>query len=160
MKDYKILDACCGGRQFWFDKEHSNTIYADFRLMPPKVVGHGIHERIRRCVPDIVHDFRKMPFADETFNIVFFDPPHLFVGENSFTAQSYGRLEKKTWKSDLSKGFDECFRVLKLDGVLIFKWSEHDIPTSEVLKLSKQKPLVGHHSGKAHMTHWFTFMKI
>src|SRR4030067_1040132 len=33
-----ILDACCGGRQFWFDKENPNVLFADWRVMPPKVL--------------------------------------------------------------------------------------------------------------------------
>lgn len=27
----KILDACCGSRMFWFDKENPDTIYMDCR---------------------------------------------------------------------------------------------------------------------------------
>ena len=30
-KDKFILDACCGGRCFWFNKEHPNTLYVDIR---------------------------------------------------------------------------------------------------------------------------------
>ena len=36
-----ILDACCGGRQFWFDKENPNVLFADQRVMEPKIVGSG-----------------------------------------------------------------------------------------------------------------------
>jgi len=89
-----------------------------------------------------------------------FDPPHLFVGENSFMAQSYGRLNRKTWRNDIKSGFGECFRVLKKYGVLVFKWSECDIPLKEVLSLTSEKPLFGHPSGKAQKTHWVCFMKM
>jgi len=27
----KILDACCGSKMFWFDKEHNETCYVDKR---------------------------------------------------------------------------------------------------------------------------------
>ena len=27
----KILDVCCGGRSFWYDKKNENTIYMDIR---------------------------------------------------------------------------------------------------------------------------------
>ena len=74
-------------------------------------------------------------------------------------AQSYGRLDKQTWKEDLSKGFAECFRVLKDEGILIFKWNEYDVPLKDVLALTDQKPLFGHPSGNAQKTHWVTFMK-
>ena len=74
-------------------------------------------------------------------------------------AAMYGVLDK-TWKEDLQKGFAECFRVLKPDGVLIFKWCEYEIPLREVLALTPFKPLFGHPSGKMQKTHWVTFMKI
>jgi hypothetical protein len=160
IENKKILDACCGGRQFWFNKEHSDVLFIDNRVMPPKKVGTGKDERIRKCLPDKVMDFRKMDLPDNYFRLVVFDPPHLFLGENSFMAQSYGRLDKQSWRQDLKMGFNECFRVLKEDGILIFKWNECDVPLSEVLKLTDQKPLFGHPSGKSQKTHWLCFMKM
>jgi len=154
-----ILDACCGGRQFWFDKNNKSVLYADCRVMQPKIVGSGKDARIRKCLPEKVMDFRNMDIGDNTFLLVVFDPPHLFLGENSFLAQSYGRLDKKTWKEDIKKGFLECFRVLKENGILVFKWNECDIPLKEILKLTEYKPLFGHPSGKAQKTHWVCFMK-
>lgn len=59
----------------------------------------------------------------------------------------------------LAKGFKECFRVLKPGGFLIFKWNETDIKVSEVLKLTPEKPIFGHISGKRSNTHWICFMK-
>jgi hypothetical protein len=50
-------------------------------------------------------------------------------------------------------------RVLKPDGVLIFKWSEYDIPADKVWKAIGQKPLFGHHSGKKSRTFWACYMK-
>lgn len=51
------------------------------------------------------------------------------------------------------------FQVLEDEGILIFKWSEVDIPLKEILKLTPQKPLFGHRSGKNMNTHWVCFMK-
>ena len=56
-------------------------------------------------------------------------------------------------------GFREAMRVLKPDGVLIFKWSEYDIPAEKVWRSIGQNPLFGHHSGKKSTTFWGTFMK-
>ena len=156
----KILDACCGGRAFWFDKENPNVLFIDQRVMEPTIVGNGKNARIRKFLPDKVMDFRKMDIDNNSFKLVVFDPPHLFVGKNSFTAKIYGKLEKKTWKDDLRKGFSECFRVLMSDGILIFKWNEYDIPLKEILKLTEYKPLFGHPSGKTNKTHWVCFMKV
>ena len=44
-------------------------------------------------------------------------------------------------------------------GFLIFKWNETDIKVSEVLKLTTEKPVFGHISGKRSNTHWICFMK-
>jgi ubiquinone/menaquinone biosynthesis C-methylase UbiE len=74
-------------------------------------------------------------------------------------AQSYGRLERDTWRDDIRLGFSECFRVLKKNGILIFKWNECDILLKDILELTPEKPLFGHPSGKAQKTHWVCFMK-
>ena len=155
----KILDACCGGRMFWFDRNNPDALFADNRIMQPEIVGNGKHGRIRKCLPDKIMDFRKMDLPDNSFKLVVFDPPHLFLGDKSYMKKTYGALDKKTWKDDLREGFAECFRVLQDDGVLIFKWNECDIPIKEILKLAPYNPLFGNQSGKASKTHWVCFMK-
>ena len=110
--------------------------------------------------PDIEMDFRAMPFEDETFHAVVFDPPHLLhAGDKSWLALKYGKLGQD-WRSDLALGFAECFRVLKPNGMLIFKWNETQIKVREVLALTDQKPWFGHPSGKRANTHWIGFMKM
>ena len=155
----QILDACCGGRAFWFDKSNPAVVFADRRVMEPEIVGKGIDARVRKCLPDVVMDFRKMDFPNESFQLVVFDPPHLFLGENSYMAKCYGSLNRATWQEDISKGFSECFRVLKIGGILIFKWNECDVLLKDVLKCTEEKPLFGHPSGKSQKTHWLCFMK-
>jgi len=92
--------------------------------------------------------------------LAVFDPPHLVkAGENGWMAKKYGKLNSN-WKSELAKGFSECFRVLDDFGILIFKWNETQIKVSEILKLTDVKPLFGHISGKRSNTHWICFMKI
>lgn len=153
-KEARVLDVCCGGKMFYFDRESKDVLFLDERVVQPRMVGKGKHGRIRSVLPDKVADFRSLDIPDESYSLVVFDPPHFTsLGENSFTAQTYGRLNKKTWKEDLSKGFSECFRVLKPDGVLIFKWNEYDILVKEVLALSIVKPLFGHRVAKTQRTH-------
>lgn len=107
--------------------------------------------------PDIIADFRNIPFDDNTFSMVVFDPPHLLkVGENSWLAKKYGKLSD-TWPQDLKKGFNECMRVLKPYGTLIFKWNEQQIKLSEILKCFSNKPIFGN---KRADTHWLVFMKV
>ena len=160
--DKKILDATCGSRSIWFNKHHSAAVYMDKRQEKGVRIwksGHGESERILDVTPDVVADFTKMPFEDESFHLVIFDPPHLLsISETAWLAKKYGRLDD-SWPQMLHDGFRECMRVLKPNGVLIFKWSEYDIPAAEVWKAIGQKPLFGHHSGKRSKTFWACFMK-
>jgi SAM-dependent methyltransferase len=159
-KEKRIIDVCCGGRMFWFDKENPDVLFVDIRPAEKFTTGLGKHKRNRSIRPDKVMDFRKLDIKAESFSLVVFDPPHLAsVGSNSFTARTYGRLDKQTWRDDLRKGFSECFRILKPNGVLIFKWCEYEIPLREVLALTSVKPLFGHPSGKQQKTHWISFIK-
>lgn len=159
--DKLILDACCGNKMFWFQKDQPETLYIDKRRVDPMTVGKGKNARQFSVGPDHVMDFRNMDLENESFKLVVFDPPHFTsLGEKSYMGIKYGRLDKKTWREDLRKGFAECFRVLKNEGVLIFKWNEHDIRLSEILPLVDYNPLFGHPSGKAQKTHWVTFMKV
>jgi hypothetical protein len=151
-----ILDACCGSRMFWFDKENPNVTFADKRT-ESHVLCDGRQVEIN---PDIEMDFRDMPISDNSYKLVVFDPPHLKnLGKNSWMAKKYGILSA-TWQDDIRKGFSECMRVLEPNGILIFKWNETQIKVSEILKLTDYKPLFGHKSGKQSNTHWICFMKI
>ena len=150
-----ILDVCCGSRMFWFDKNNKNVIFVDIRSE-----NHVLCDNRKLSIdPDIIADFRELPFDDDQFDLVVFDPPHLEkLGVDSWMAKKYGVLFP-TWENDIRDGFSECFRVLKKSGILIFKWNEDQILTSKILSLTDYKPLIGHISGKRAKTHFITFMK-
>lgn len=159
MTDKHILDACCGGRMFWFDKHHSNAVYIDNRTLEPTKMSNRATLEVK---PDWVMDFRDMTFDDNSFALVVFDPPHMLrAGDKSYLAKKYGYLNPDTWQDDLRAGFAECFRVLRPQGTLIFKWNEAHIPVSEVIKLAPVQPLFGNRAaGKNLKTHWLVFMKL
>ena len=99
--------------------------------------------------PDVIGDFTDIPYADNWFNMVVFDPPHLIhAGKTSWLALKYGTIEGD-WKDMIRKGFKECLRVLKKDGVLIMKWSSDQISTKDVLQVLPMQPLFGHRRGKS-----------
>ena len=151
----QILDACCGSRMFWFDKEHPAAVFMDNRSFAQNLCDGRRFE----VKPDLIADFREIPFPDESFRLVVFDPPHLTnAGPTSWTRLKYGCLDKD-WPQVLHDGFWECMRVLKPYGTLVFKWSEVDIPLREVLAAIRAEPLFGHRSGKNMNTHWMCFMK-
>lgn len=121
--------------------------------------GHQDGKRLLRIEPDEFLDFRALPYPDESFSLVAFDPPHLErAGPKSWLAAKYGKLSNN-WRDDLSRGFAECFRVLRPDGTLVFKWNEVQVPVTEVLALTPHPPLFGHLSGRKGLTHWLVFMR-
>ena len=153
-----ILDACCGSRMFWFQKNQPNTIFQDIREYDK---GYIDNRPNRELHPDKIGDFRKMDFKDKTFKLIVFDPPHLIgKGMGSRMTRTYGELNKDTWKEDIKKGFEECWRVLDDFGVLIFKWNDSSVKRKEVLETIGKTPLFGHPNGSKIPTHWFCFMKI
>ena len=147
----KILDVTCGSRTIWFNKTHPAAVYCDSRRESYTGIWKSTkNDSERQCViaPDIQCDFTDLPFADNTFSLVVFDPPHLkHIGENVWLRKKYGALGED-WPKMLHDGFRECMRVLKPDGVLIFKWAETQIPAGEVWEAIGERPLFGHRSGK------------
>ena len=156
-----VLDACCGSRMFWFDKRDPRGLFVDKRreshTLPDISSKGGSRELV--VDPDIQCDFTALPFPDESFPLVVFDPPHFERnGSSGWVGLKYGTL-KGDWREMLRAGFAECFRVLKADGTLIFKWCDDEIPVSQILALTPERPLFGHKSGKQQKTHWVTFLK-
>lgn len=157
----RVLDACCGSRMFWFDLQHPDALFVDNRRethVLPDISSTG-GSRLLVVDPNIQADFTQLPFRDEQFHHVVFDPPHLIRnGKKGWLAKKYGKLEGD-WREDLRRGFAECFRVLKPNGTLVFKWCEEEVPVSEILQLAVRKPLYGNRSGRTAKTHWIVFLK-
>lgn len=158
-----ILDACCGSRMFWFNPNNPAVIYCDNRSLDTQAIwksGNGKSVRYCTVAPDVMADFRALPFPDESFWHIVFDPPHLRnVGDTAWMAKKYGKLPKE-WKQYIHDGFIECWRVLKTNGTLIFKWNESQIPVRDVIDAIGIYPLYGHKSGRASKTHWMAFVKM
>lgn len=158
-QDKFILDATAGYRMMWFDKHHPNALYVDSRP---------------ECEPDQVANYTKLPYPDESFKLIVFDPPHIVKSgnNNSNMQRCFGRLEAETWESDLRKAFAELWRLLKPEGVLIFKWNNRYIQSDRVLALAPVAPLFYQVSSSKDAksdkgnrvrlvsTLWFCFMKI
>ena len=160
----KILDATCGAKQMWFQKNHPLVTYLDKRN------GKYIHwdkknaeRRVININPDVVGDFTNLDFEDNIFDMVLFDPPHIIAKKetNARVVNRYGILNKDNWKQTLSKGISELFRVLKPEGVFVLKWCENTISVDEIIKLSPYPPLFGSNTkSKGHTANfWILFIK-
>lgn len=154
MAEKVILDMTAGSRMMWFDSENENAVFMDKRYID-ETLCDGRELVIH---PDVKADWTDgIPFNDETFNLVLFDPPHLIhAGNNSWLAKKYGSLDSDNWRSVINDGFNEAMRVLKKHGTLVFKWNESQIALPEILKSIKYQPLFGQ---KRQKTHWLVFMK-
>lgn len=153
--EVSVLDACCGSRMFWFDRKDSRALFVDIRSERHLAADCSAMNGEREIVvePDIVADFTALPFPDNQFWHVVFDPPHIQRnGDTSWTLKKYGVL-RGNWREMIAKGFAECFRVLRPNGTLVFKWNE------EILSLTPQKPLYGSRYGKHFKSHWIVFQK-
>lgn len=147
----------------WFDRQHPDVVFGDKRSETITVTdrshGNASGTRTLRIEPDTLIDFRALPYQDDSFKLVAFDPPHLErAGPRSWLAAKYGKLSDN-WRDDLRMGFAECFRVLATDGVLVFKWNETQVKVRDVLALTPVQPLFGHPTGRKGLTHWLVFMK-
>lgn len=84
-----ILDVCCGGKMFYFDKNDPRVLFQDVREESMTLCDGRTFE----VKPDIIGDFRSMAFADCSFSLVVFDPPHLIrnIDESTDTPPADGR---------------------------------------------------------------------
>jgi hypothetical protein len=160
MNNKFILDACCGARMFWNNKHQPNTIFIDCRK---EEKGYNDYRKNREINPDMIMDFRDLKFPDKRFKLIVMDPPHILSASKNFRmARDYGILNKETWKEDIKKGFEECWRVLEDYGILTFKWNENSIKRKEILEVLGRNEclLYGNLMMSKIPTHWFVFMKL
>lgn len=118
----KILDATAGNRSIWFDPDHIDAIFMDIR---PEVS------------PDIVGDCTKTEFPSFYFDLIVFDPPHVSLSKNNIGifGEKYGRLPAKEIRDLVKNAFKEFHRILKNEGLVMFKWNDHDQKLPKILKL-------------------------
>jgi len=145
-----ILDSTAGKRMMWFQKNYEETIYMDIK---------------REVKPTIVADFRALPFQNEVFDLVVFDPPQRYYGNGIFY-RKWGNLRSELIIPTLYKASRELFRVLKTGQFLILKWCTVAKELNRILTVFPYKPLFGQRtSGKKYyrdtsQTYWVTFQKI
>lgn len=152
----KILDVCCGGRMMWFDKNHPSAVYMDKRILEKGNVPNCSGFEVK---PDIIGDFTNMPFYDNQFKLVVFDPPHADILMSSLIGKKYGTVKGVNVLDMLRDGFKECWRVLDNEGTLIFKWNEVKYSIKQLRETFPSDPAFGHTTAKSGKTIWITFFK-
>ncbi len=161
----RILDATVGSRSIWYQKNNPFTVFVDKRCGTEYSVSENSkfsNNRVIKIYPDIRAVWQNLPIKSSSFDMVVFDPPHLFKDRGkklSLMSKRYGVFYNDSWRQELSNGLIELFRVLKNEGTFIFKWNDTDIPVEEPLKLFPYPPLFGSRTGQKNKTHWIVFIK-
>ena len=141
----------------WFDKKNEDVVFCDKRI---HTSGYIKQQPNFSIIPSVQCDFRYLPFKDCSFHLISFDPPHITdVSLFSIMGKKYGTINSNTWESDLKMGVDECFRCLKPNGTLVFKWNEARISIKDVISAIGRSPMFGHTTAKSGKTKWMCFMK-
>lgn len=148
-----VLDPCCGHKSFYFEPDNAPVLFCDNRRISTTLCDGRSFD----VSPDLVADVTKLPFDNEAFALVVFDPPQLVRG-NGWQVTKYGKLPKD-WKAWMTRAFSECWRVLRPNGTMIFKWNSYSIALKEILKCAPVKPLLGNRKPKSSKTHWLVFFK-
>lgn len=101
--------------------------------------------------PQRIKDFCALPFAWQgQYDIVVFEPPML----------SAPGWTPGAWQNDLTLALAECFRILRMNGSLIFTWKESDVPLEAILKCTPEKPVIGNRLPTKAKRHFLFFMKL
>jgi len=106
---YRVLDACGSlAKETWKGNYPEN--------------GAVVNDLLLEVHPTVVGDFRQLPFADDSFDTIFFDPPHLIRNDVKNWNPMYLRYgnwkNRKEWIGALEKANLEFSRVLVPGGTL------------------------------------------
>ena len=163
----KILDATCGPKGIWYQKNHPFVTFMDKR----NGIYHNIlsgntsfkSRRKYKIYPDVVSEWKDAPFPNNHFDMIIFDPPHIIrpnESKKSGITCEYGMLFKNSWRNDLRIGIKKLFDILKPEGIFILKWCESCAKIEEVIKLFPYPPLFGTNiKKKTSDTYWIVFIK-
>jgi SAM-dependent methyltransferase len=118
-----------GHRAIWFNRLQAETVFVDIRP---------------ETHPTVLADTTQLPFPDNWFDLIVFDPPHMTHGEGSTMAKYYSAFPAEVIRDLVQKSGAEAFRVVKTDGLMAFKWNDHDVRLPRILLLMEGwEPLFG-----------------
>lgn len=160
-----ILDSTASSRSIWYQKNNPFTVFMDKRKGKEYACSENISKekhRIIRIFPDVQAQWQNIPFKNNSFDMVIWDPPHLFRNKDanlSLMSKRYGVFYNDEWKLIIETSVIELFRVLKTQGIFILKWCEVDKDVNEILKLMPYDPMFGTRTGQRNNTYWICFIK-
>lgn len=134
-----ILDVTVGARKIyrgWDKKLNDPLIGIDVRkgdFSVPKLKSQWAEIKIV-IEPTVLADMKHLPFQDNVFEAIIFDPPHMDVGLDTWLGKKWGSWNQNETIQTLRQVNCEFFRVLKkLGGFLILKVMPRQFPLYETL---------------------------
>ena len=99
----KILDATCGPKGMWYQKNHPYVTFMDKRDGKQYHMSKSGNKTVYDVKPDVISEWKDAPFPDESFDMVVFDPPHIIRRETTKSSMitEYGSLAPDTWRKEL-----------------------------------------------------------
>lgn len=88
-----ILDACCGGKMFYYDKNDERVLFQDIR----NISTHLCDGRLFEVKPDVQADFTNMPYEDETFYVLQCVAETLTIHQTAHPAFIPNNASSQTW---------------------------------------------------------------
>ena len=154
-----MLDATAGNRMIWGKNKQqqiNKVIFIDkeFRLAIP---------------PDIFADHRHLPFRDDVFNCVIYDPPFQYDScpppwwnDPTNKGRWYGFYSSR--RETITMVAHAVREFLRVSKRLCLKWNDNDIPLWKILSLFRGWNEINRNefyskAGGTHKTYWVTFIK-
>ncbi len=143
-----ILDMTSGCRAIWLEKEHSDCVYVDRRalIVPMHRRGDKLDESSLAWTPDVVADNAALPFRDNLFSLLVYDPPHRGFTADSNMGRRYGSASLEEVRENIRAAAKEAHRVAMPGAHLAMKWNDIDISINIVLGMmfTYWRALFGH----------------
>jgi len=134
-ESYDVLDATANRRGMWKGQNTSNVLFLDID---------------KKVNPDIIANNELLPFKDEVFKNIVFDPPQFVLSkaENALPIHNrYGFwLRKQDFFKNLQKVNIEFSRVLKENGLLIMKFCTFNFQKEDAITTLNKFSLISNYS--------------
>ena len=157
-----VLDATAGNRHMWGDNKHlDNVVFMD-------------KEPNLRIPPDIIATWDDIPFPDDYFHCVIFDPPHVFSETSMYNqdpqARPHGANKIPGWygafksrREAVKQIYEAQIEFARVAPRMCFKWNEASMKLQNVLSLftcwNIQFIVSAPHRGKKPRTWWVKLVR-
>ena len=151
-----MLDATAANRMMWKNKNPPNTIFMDKELD-------------LRIPPDIFACWEKLPFREDVFDCIIFDPPHK-IGRTKYRGKWANPkddylgidISHSKFRTGLYYGTREFLRVSRR---LCLKWNDIELSLHRILTLFPKewkeicRKVIRKNNRAKTVTYWVTFVK-